>query len=77
MKFEGVEVRTVTRQKADLGTDLFHAASTGQIRKKSLEPSLTMKVVKSTVSYHDESAAGGRAHRQVVVAHTLRQKSDP
>jgi len=60
-----------------LGTNLFHAASTVQIRKKSLEPSLTMKVVQSTVSYHDESAVGGRAHRQVVVVHTLRHKSDP
>jgi hypothetical protein len=26
---------------------------------------------------HDESAAGGRAHRLVVVTHPLPQKSDP
>jgi hypothetical protein len=36
------------------------------------------EAVKKLVSkYHDESAPGGRAHRRVVVAHPLPQKSDP
>jgi len=34
-------------------------------------------ITKLVSKYHDESAPGGRAHRLVVVAHPLPQKSDP
>src|SRR4051812_8124820 len=38
---------------------------------------LTESIAKLVSKYHDESAPGGRAHRLVVVAHPLPQKSDP
>ena len=37
---------------------------------------LTAAITKLIAKYHDESAPGGRAHRLVVVAHPLPQKSD-
>ncbi|MFN7963189.1 MAG: helix-turn-helix domain-containing protein [Thermoanaerobaculia bacterium] len=37
---------------------------------------LTEAITKLVAKYHDPSAAGGRAHRLVVVAHPLPQKSD-
>ena len=37
---------------------------------------LTEAVAKLVAKYHDESATGGRAHRLVIVAHPLPQKSD-
>jgi hypothetical protein len=37
---------------------------------------LTEAITKLVAKYHDESAPGGRAHRLVVVAHPLPQKSD-
>jgi hypothetical protein len=38
---------------------------------------VTEAITKLVSKYHDESAPGGRAHRLVVVAHPLPQKSDP
>jgi DNA-binding transcriptional ArsR family regulator len=38
---------------------------------------LTEAIAKLVSKYHDESAPGGRAHRLVVVAHPLPQKSQP
>jgi DNA-binding transcriptional ArsR family regulator len=38
---------------------------------------LTEAIAKLVSKYHDESAPGGRAHRLVVVAHPLPQKSGP
>ena len=38
---------------------------------------LTDAITKLVSKYHDESAPGGRAHRLVVVAHPLPQKSEP
>jgi hypothetical protein len=38
---------------------------------------LTEAITKLVSKYHDESAPGGRAHRLVVVAHPLQQKSNP
>jgi DNA-binding transcriptional ArsR family regulator len=38
---------------------------------------LTEAITKLVSKYHDQSAPGGRAHRLVVVAHPLPQKSDP
>jgi len=38
---------------------------------------LTEAITKLVSKYHDESAPGGRAHRLVVVAHPLPQKSQP
>nr|WP_197909687.1 helix-turn-helix domain-containing protein [Gemmata massiliana] len=38
---------------------------------------LTEAITKLVAKYHDESVPGGRAHRLVVVAHPLPQKSDP
>jgi DNA-binding transcriptional ArsR family regulator len=37
---------------------------------------LTQAIAKLLAKYHDESAPGGRAHRLVIVAHPLPQKSD-
>ena len=37
---------------------------------------LTEAIAKLVSKYHDESAPGGRAHRLVVVAHAVPQKSD-
>jgi hypothetical protein len=38
---------------------------------------LTEAITKLVSKYQDEFAPGGRAHRLVVVAHPLPQKSDP
>ena len=38
---------------------------------------LTEAVARLVSKYHDESAPGGRAHRLVIVAHPLPQKSEP
>ena len=38
---------------------------------------LAEAITKLVSKYHDESAPGGRAHRLVVVAHPLPQKSHP
>jgi DNA-binding transcriptional ArsR family regulator len=38
---------------------------------------LTHSIAKLVSKYHDESATGGRAHRLVIVAHPLPQKSYP
>lgn len=38
---------------------------------------LTESIAKLVSKYHDESAIGGRAHRLVIVAHPLPQKSEP
>ena len=38
---------------------------------------LTEAITKLVSKYHDESAPGGRAHRLVIVAHPLPQKSEP
>ena len=38
---------------------------------------LAEAITKLVSKYHDESAPGGRAHRLVVVAHPLPQKSVP
>ena len=38
---------------------------------------LTEAIAKLVSKYHDESAPGGRAHRLVIVAHPLPQKSQP
>ena len=37
---------------------------------------LTESIAKLVSKYHDESAPGGRAHRLVIVAHPLPNKSD-
>jgi len=37
---------------------------------------LTDAIAKLVSKYHDESAPGGRAHRLVIMAHPLPQKSD-
>jgi len=37
---------------------------------------LTEAITRLVSKYHNESAPGGRAHRLVVVAHPLPQKSD-
>jgi hypothetical protein len=38
---------------------------------------LTEAITKLIAKYHDESAPGGRAHRLMVVAHPLPQRSEP
>ena len=43
----------------------------------SVQGRLAEAITKLVSKYHDASAPGGRAHRLVVVAHPLPQKSEP
>jgi hypothetical protein len=45
--------------------------------RPSFSNELAEAITNLVSKYHDESAPGGRAHRLVVVAHPLPQKSDP
>ena len=63
------------KRLATLGVDTevrFRSASD----RAAFTAELTAAVAKLVSKYHDESAPGGRAHRLVVVAHPLPQKSD-
>jgi DNA-binding transcriptional ArsR family regulator len=77
------EVGGLVRRATETGKRLATLAVDAEVRFKSaadraaftheLSDAITTLISK----YHDESAPGGRAHRLVVVAHPLAQKSNP
>ena len=76
------EVGGLVRRAEDTGKRLATLAVDAEVRFRSpteraaFTNELTEAITKLVSKYHDESAPGGRAHRLVVVAHPLPQKSD-
>lgn len=76
------EVADLLRRAKETGKRLATLAVDTEIRFRSaadraaFSNELAEAITKLVAKYHDESAAGGRAHRLVVVAHPLPQKSD-
>ena len=76
------EVSDLVRRAKDAGKRLATLAVDTEIRFRSaadraaFSNELTEAITKLVAKYHDESAPGGRAHRLVIVAHPLPQKSD-
>jgi len=76
------EVGGLVRRANDSGKRLATLAVDTQVRFRSaadraaFSAELTEAITKLISKYHDESAPGGRAHRLVVVAHALPQKSN-
>ena len=77
------EVGDLVRRAKEAGKRLATLAVDTEVRFRSatdraaFSNELTEAITKLVSKYHDESAPGGRAHRLVVVAHPLPQKSDP
>jgi DNA-binding transcriptional ArsR family regulator len=75
------EVGDLVRRAQEAGKRLATLAVDTEIRFRSatdraaFSNELTEAITKLVSKYHDESAPGGRAHRLVVVAHPLPQKS--
>src|SRR5712671_4736518 len=76
------EVGDLVRRANEAGKRLATLAVDTEVRFRSatdraaFSNELTEAITKLVSKYHDESAPGGRAHRLVVVAHPLPQKSD-
>jgi DNA-binding transcriptional ArsR family regulator len=76
------EVGDLVRRAKDTGKRLATLAVDTEIRFRSVAEraafsnELAEAITKLVSKYHDESAPGGRAHRLVVVAHPLPQKSN-
>ena len=76
------EVADLVRRATEASKRLATLAVDAEIRFKSpadraaFSNELAEAIAKLVSKYHDESAPGGRAHRLVVVAHPLPQKSD-
>jgi DNA-binding transcriptional ArsR family regulator len=76
------EVGDLVRRAKDTGKRLATLAVDTEVRFRSaadraaFSNELTEAITKLVAKYHDESAPGGRAHRLMVVAHPLPQKSD-
>src|SRR5438105_4069113 len=76
------EVADLVRRAKEAGKRLATLAVDTEVRFRSatdraaFSNELTEAITKLVSKYHDESAPGGRAHRLVVVAHPLPQKSD-
>ncbi len=76
------EVSDLVRRATETGKRLATLAVDTEVRFRSateraaFSNELTECIAKLVSKYHDESAPGGRAHRLVVVAHPLPQKSD-
>src|SRR6266851_4394260 len=76
------EVADLMRRARKAGKRLATLAVDTEVRFRSpadraaFTAELTDAIAKLVSKYHDESAPGGRAHRLVVVAHPLPQKSD-
>jgi len=76
------EVSDQVRRAKEAGKRLATLAVDTEVRFRSaadraaFSSELTEAVAKLVAKYHDESAPGGRAHRLVVVAHPLPQRSD-
>ena len=77
------EVGHLVRRAAATGKRLATLAVDTEVRFRSateraaFSHELTEAVTKLVAKYHDASAPGGRAHRLVIVAHALPQKSEP
>ena len=77
------EVGDLVRRAQEAGKRLATLAVDTEVRFRSptdraaFSRELAEAIAKLVSKYHDESAPGGRAHRLVVVAHPLPQKSDP
>jgi DNA-binding transcriptional ArsR family regulator len=77
------EVGDLVRRATETGKRLATLAVDTEVRFRSatdraaFSNELTEAITKLVSKYHDESAPGGRAHRLVVVAHPLPQKSEP
>jgi len=77
------EVGDLVRRATKAGKRLATLAVDTEVRFRSpadraaFTAELAAAITKLVSKYHDESAPGGRAHRLVVVAHPLPQKSDP
>jgi DNA-binding transcriptional ArsR family regulator len=77
------EVGELMRRAEDTGKRLATLAVDAEVRFRSatdraaFSNELTEAVTKLVSKYHDESAAGGRVHRLIVVAHPLSQKINP
>ena len=77
------EVGDLVRRARDAGKRLATLAVDAEVRFRSptdraaFTSELSEAVAKLVAKYHDDSAPGGRAHRLVVVAHPLPQKSVP
>jgi hypothetical protein len=77
------EVGDLVRRAKETGKRLAILAVDTEVRFRSatdraaFSNELAEAITKLVAKYHDESAPGGRAHRLVVVAHPLTQKSDP
>src|SRR6058998_246821 len=75
------EVGDLVRRAKEAGKRLATLAVDAEVRFRSaadraaFSSELTEAVAKLVSKYHDESAPGGRAHRLVVVAYSLPQKS--
>ena len=76
------EVGDLVRRAKETGKRLATLAVDTEIRFRSaadraaFSRELAEAITKLAAKYHDESAVGGRAHRLVVLAHPLPQKSD-
>lgn len=77
------EVGDLVRRASEAGKRLATLAVDTEVRFRSPEDraafshELTDAIATLVAKYHDESAPGGRAHRLVVVAHPLPQRSEP
>jgi hypothetical protein len=77
------EVGDLVRRATEAGKRLATLSVDTEVRFRSatdraaFSNELTEAITKLVSRYHDESAPGGRAHRLLVVAHPLPQKSDP
>lgn len=77
------EVHELVCRATEAGKRLATLAVDTEVRFRSpadraaFSAELTEAIAKLVSKYHDESAPGGRAHRVVIVAHPLPQKSVP
>lgn len=77
------EVGELVRRATEAGKRLATLAVDTEIRFRSaaeraaFSAELAEAIARLVSKYHDESAPGGRAHRLVVVAHPMPQKSEP
>jgi DNA-binding transcriptional ArsR family regulator len=77
------EVGDLVRRANNAGKRLATLSVDTEVRFRSpteraaFSQELAEAIAKLVSKYHDESAAGGRAHRLVIMAHPLPQKSQP
>jgi DNA-binding transcriptional ArsR family regulator len=77
------EVGDLIRRAREVGKRLATLSVDTEVRFRSatdraaFTTELSEAITKLVAKYHDESAPGGRAHRLVVVAHPMPQKTNP